>query len=103
MMAIATNNSTSISNASTSWKSPVPYLFGSLALTLTLIAVALVLLLCSFHKRSSSSSADEEKSAYSSDHKTSYDDEIMTPKIVVIMAGDQNPTHLAIPLTSSSS
>ncbi|OIT04121.1 hypothetical protein A4A49_23459 [Nicotiana attenuata] len=110
MRAIATN-STSISsgntmatNGSTSllhWKSPLPYLFGSLALTLTLIAVALLFLACSYRKRSSSTATDEEKSAYC-DHKTSASVE-MTPKIVVIMAGDQKPTHLAIPLSSSSS
>ncbi|MCD9646755.1 hypothetical protein HAX54_036912 [Datura stramonium] len=114
MRAIATT-SNSISNGSTMsssgitssfwhWKSPVPYLFGSLALMLTLITVALVFLICSFHKRSSSSSSssptDEEKSAYISDHKTTHDEE-MTPKIVVIMAGDQKPTHLAIPISSS--
>ncbi|XP_009777637.1 protein GLUTAMINE DUMPER 6-like [Nicotiana sylvestris] len=111
MRAIATNStsifsgSTMGTNGSTSllhWKSPLPYLFGSLALTLTLIAVALLFLVCSYRKRSSSTATDdEEKSAYC-DHKTSASVE-MTPKIVVIMAGDQKPTHLAIPLSSSSS
>ncbi|XP_075091706.1 protein GLUTAMINE DUMPER 2-like [Nicotiana tabacum] len=109
MRAVATN-STSISNGSTMgsngstsllhWRSPLPYLFGSLALTLTLIAMALLFLVCSYRKRSSSTATDVEKSAYS-DHKTSGSVE-MTPKIVVIMAGDQKPTHLAVPLSSSS-
>ncbi|KAJ7971153.1 Protein GLUTAMINE DUMPER like [Quillaja saponaria] len=84
------------------WKSPIPYLFGSIALVLTLILVALIILFCSYRKRASSSSSgselgDPEKPAMSI--STVIDTE---PKIVVIMAGDDKPTYLAKPSTSST-
>ncbi|KAJ1414006.1 protein GLUTAMINE DUMPER 5-like [Sesbania bispinosa] len=69
--------------------SPVPYLFGGLALMLALIAVALIILACSYH--------NEEKPA-----KTVEMGVDSEPKIVVIMAGDTNPTYLAKPAMSTS-
>ncbi|WVZ04937.1 hypothetical protein V8G54_018283 [Vigna mungo] len=81
------------------WKSPIPYLFGGLALMLALISVALIILVCSQRKPSSSSEAENMKShpmtkiLYTSSE----------PEVVVIMAGDHNPTYLAKPSTSSSS
>ncbi|GAB4828025.1 hypothetical protein Ancab_034912 [Ancistrocladus abbreviatus] len=77
------------------WNSPVPYLFGGLAVTLGLIAVALIMLACSFKKSSSTEANGEggEKEAEMVAGKL--DDE---PKIVVIMAGDENPTYLAKPV-----
>ena len=83
------------------WKSPVPYLFGSLAITLLLIAVALIILVCSYRKRASNSSGeDEEKPAMKMMNNTGVDSE---PKIVVIMAGDDKPTYLAKPVVTASS
>ncbi|KAJ7974232.1 Protein GLUTAMINE DUMPER like [Quillaja saponaria] len=83
------------------WKSPIPYLFGSLAIMITLILVALIILVCSYRKRASSSSSasegDQEKPTMPMN--TVFDTE---PKIVVIMAGDDKPTYLAKPITSSS-
>lgn len=79
--------------------SPVPYLFGGLALMLALIAAALLILACSYRKNSSSSAAaDGEKPA-----KTAGTEEDSEPKIVVIMAGDSNPTYLAKPVLPSTS
>ncbi|GMY12796.1 Protein GLUTAMINE DUMPER 2 [Fagus crenata] len=78
------------------WKSPIPYLFGGLALTLLLIAVALIILVCSYRKRTVS---NEEKPPTKM-MNTMVDTE---PKIVVIMAGDDKPTYLAKPVTSTSS
>ncbi|KZV21011.1 hypothetical protein F511_17491 [Dorcoceras hygrometricum] len=87
-----TNNHSGFLN----WNSPLPYLFGGLGLMLVLIATALVILACSFRK-SSSRSADHgggkaTQLPYTVDN---------TPKIVVIMAGDDNPTQLAVPIPSS--
>ncbi|KAL6136695.1 hypothetical protein ACLB2K_061990 [Fragaria x ananassa] len=82
------------------WKSPLPYVFGSLALILLLIFVALIILVCSYRKRSSGSSADrdEGKPKNPKTNSTVCEDE---PKIVVIiMAGEDQPTHLATPVTS---
>ncbi|KAK7316247.1 hypothetical protein VNO77_35128 [Canavalia gladiata] len=78
--------------------SPIPFLFGGLALMLAVIAVALILLACSYSKNSSStSSRNEEKSPKRMEMEMESE-----PKIVVIMAGESNPTYLAKPLPSTS-
>ncbi|KAI9083391.1 hypothetical protein K1719_034605 [Acacia pycnantha] len=86
-----------------SFKSPIPYLFGGLALTLSLITIALLMLACSYRQQSSppsnSSGCDEEEGKVGPP-KTTSDSE---PRILVIMAGHSNPTYLAKPLSSSSS
>ncbi|XP_058228157.1 protein GLUTAMINE DUMPER 4-like [Rhododendron vialii] len=81
------------------WNSPIPYLFGGLALMLGLITLALVILACSYKNSSSDSSGTgaEEKPARPS-HALQPE---MEPKIVVIMAGDENPTFLAKPVSST--
>ncbi|KAK4367647.1 hypothetical protein RND71_011439 [Anisodus tanguticus] len=80
------------------WKSPLPYLFGGLALTLALIVVALVLLACSSHQRYSSD--DEDKSTSPSNKSATIVE--MSPRVIVIMAGDQKPTHIGVPISSSA-
>ncbi|XWS47535.1 hypothetical protein CRYUN_Cryun14cG0160700 [Craigia yunnanensis] len=81
------------------WKSPIPFLFGSLAIVLLMILVSLVMLVCSYRKSSANSQHDsEEKSAK---HFISALD--AEAKIVVIMAGNDKPTYLATPVTSSVS
>ncbi|CAK7335187.1 unnamed protein product [Dovyalis caffra] len=78
--------------------SPIPYLFASLALMLGLIAMSLIILACSYRKSSSDSSSDpeaQEKSVKQVDEMKAE----MEPKIVVIMAGDDNPTYLANPVS----
>uniref|UniRef100_A0A5B7APQ2 Putative Glutamine dumper 2 n=1 Tax=Davidia involucrata TaxID=16924 RepID=A0A5B7APQ2_DAVIN len=86
------------------WNSPIPYLFGSLALVLGLITVALIVLACSYRKRASNSSTSsddaEEKPVKSVKIMDTEAD--MGPKIAVIMAGDDNPTYLAKPVSSST-
>lgn len=80
------------------WKSPVPYLFGGLALTLLLIAVALIILVCSYSKRASDSGEESEGKPA----------KIMNvvigteSKIVVVMAGDDKPSYLATPIIPST-
>lgn len=81
------------------WKSPVPYLFGGLSLVILLIALALLSLVCTHQKSSSSSNNDspthEEDNAGDKETNTIMEENI--PKIVVILAGEDKPTCLAVP------
>lgn len=98
MMNEAATNMTLNNEQIQRWKSPIPYLFGGLALMLTLVVVALLILACSYIKSSSSSNGNNNTSQGSeklSDDDVEGENE---PKIVVIMAGDDNPTYLAKPL-----
>nr|KYP48074.1 hypothetical protein KK1_030269 [Cajanus cajan] len=73
--------------------SPIPYLFGGLALMLALIGLALLILACSYGKSSSSTSQATNAMGMEVDSE---------PKIVVIMAGDSNPTYMAKPMPSTN-
>ncbi|XP_028764743.1 protein GLUTAMINE DUMPER 6-like [Neltuma alba] len=91
----ATRNITYGGGGLPSLKSPIPYFFGGLAIILTLISVALLILLaCSPREHSSSSSSSAQDQTV--DVGGEVDSE---PKIVVVMAGDTNPTFLAKPLS----
>lgn len=79
------------------WKSPIPYLFGGIAVMIGLMAVALVILACSNRKHSPNDA--EEMPVINTLAEAEADAE---PKIVVIMAGENNPTYIATPLTSST-
>ncbi|KAL8528531.1 hypothetical protein ACS0TY_006092 [Phlomoides rotata] len=87
------NSTTTVAGASGGrfqrWSMPVPYLFGGLALVMGVVALALVILACSYRSSSSSETASE-KAVHALRPE-------MEPRIVVIMAGDTNPTHLAKP------
>lgn len=86
-----------------SWHSPLPYLFGGLAAMLSLIAFALVILACSYWNlsRRETDGGDLETGAGNeakidsemSPEKVNYDE-----KVLVIMAGNQNPTFIATPV-----
>ncbi|CAA7047480.1 unnamed protein product [Microthlaspi erraticum] len=81
------------------WKSPVPYLFGGLSLLLLLIALALLSLLCTNRKSPSDNDNpidEEENGAGDKEPKTIVEE--CLPKIVVILAGDDKPTCLAVPV-----
>lgn len=84
--------------------SPIPYLFGGLAIMLALIAVALLILAWSYRKQyyttSSNSASDEEKPPQIK--MVEKEENVSEPKIVVIMAGESNPTYLAKPVPSTS-
>ncbi|KAG5093017.1 hypothetical protein JHK82_051795 [Glycine max] len=69
--------------------SPIPYLFGGLAIMLALIAVALLILACDEEKPPQMKMVEKEEN-------------VSEPKIVVIMAGEGNPTYLAKPVPSTS-
>ncbi|KAM1015641.1 hypothetical protein ACFX2I_045373 [Malus domestica] len=81
------------------WNSPMPYLFGGLALMLGLVAAALLILACSLHKSSSSSSSDQDQKPTRPVDIEAGDSE---SKILVIMAGEKTPTYLANPITCST-
>nr|XP_009621544.1 protein GLUTAMINE DUMPER 5-like [Nicotiana tomentosiformis] len=98
MREINTKATSDSSSSFWTWRSPLPYLFGSLAIMLVLIVVALIVLACSFHKRLSSSATSSEKSARPAP-KIIVE---MSPRVVVIMAGDQKPSHIGVPISSSS-
>ncbi|CAN0912375.1 Protein GLUTAMINE DUMPER 2 [Linum grandiflorum] len=86
------------------WHSPVPYLFGGLAAMLGLIAFALLILACSYWKLSGYLDGAERdlESGEGGDggdgKKEEYEE-----KVLVIMAGQLNPTFLATPASSRSS
>ncbi|XP_044468940.1 protein GLUTAMINE DUMPER 2-like [Mangifera indica] len=85
------------------WNSPVPYLFGGLGAMLGLIAIALIILACSY-RRSSMNSSGSDHHDQGESVKQVVDMQLeMEPKIVVIMAGDDNPTYLAKPASASAS
>ncbi|OWM64465.1 protein GLUTAMINE DUMPER 4 [Punica granatum] len=80
--------------------SPIPYLFGGLALMLIIMAVSLIILACSHRKNDSHDNADdEEKNPAKQVNSLEADEE---PRVVVIMAGDELPTYLARPTIASS-
>ncbi|MED6107669.1 hypothetical protein PIB30_016288 [Stylosanthes scabra] len=95
------------------WHSPVPYLFGGLAAMLGLVAFALFILACSFWKLTAQSNLQEQQQT-SDDHRnpqTKEGDECANKeqvkpyeeKILVIMAGHNQPTFLATPVSAKSS
>ncbi|KAK9924795.1 hypothetical protein M0R45_033146 [Rubus argutus] len=99
-MRPTTTSSTTRSVVRHPWKSPIPYLFGGLALMLLLIFVALIILVWSHRKRSSSGEDDHEEKPTKPMNNTVFDAD--QPKIVVIInAGEDKPTHLATPVAST--
>ncbi|CAJ2669231.1 unnamed protein product [Trifolium pratense] len=101
---LSTMNATSISEANSlrNLSSPVPYIFGGLAFILGVITIALLLIACSFFKQYSSSTSPNDEDKSSNMHVMDMDQMNLEPKIVVIMPGESNPTHLAKPLSSIS-
>ncbi|XP_027074662.1 protein GLUTAMINE DUMPER 2-like [Coffea arabica] len=104
------NNSTSAhvnSGLFNHWNTPLPYLFAGLALMLGLIAFSLLILACSYRnpttttttQSSGNNDDDQEKSTRAAVLRPDEPE----PRIVVIMAGDDNPTYLAKPTTQSTS
>lgn len=78
------------------WNSPIPYLFGGLALVLGVVALALIILACAYRNSSSDQSSNEKsnKPAHALQPE-------MEPRIVVIMAGETKPTYLAKPIAAT--
>ncbi|KAF8687222.1 hypothetical protein HU200_042890 [Digitaria exilis] len=93
------------------WQSPVPYLFGGLAAMLGLIAFALLILACSYWKLSGYLDADRDRRAREAagdgaDGEKGSAAGAARPAagfqehVVVIMAGEEMPTFLAMPVAS---
>lgn len=95
-----------VTGAPNLWKSPVPYLYGGVAIMIVLIAGALVILVCSHRKPASSRSSGREGGEMPALMPTNNEVTVQQldaePKIVVIMAGDDKPTYIAKPVTASS-
>ncbi|XP_027353983.1 protein GLUTAMINE DUMPER 5 [Abrus precatorius] len=108
--SIAPTTTSSLASAqhSSSWHSPVPYLFGGLAAMLGLIAFALLILACSYWKLSGQLQNEENgqrelESVNTGDSSKKESVKVYEEKILVIMAGDEKPTFLATPACSNSS
>lgn len=86
-----------------SWKSPVPYLFCGLAAMLGLIAFALLILGCSYWKLSGGSGGggDGEMRDVEAGGGAKAGPPVFEEKYLVIMAGQEMPTFLATPTSSS--
>lgn len=90
---------------SSSWNSPVRYLFGGMAAVLGLIAFALLFLACSYWQLSAAhdSDGDSDGDLESGDGKPALGGAAKPPppplerRIVVIMAGNDKPIFLATP------
>ncbi|QHN83898.1 hypothetical protein S83_071609 [Arachis hypogaea] len=85
------------------WRSPIPYLFGGIALLFLLISVALVILIC-YHRKHVASSVHSSSEGEEGMKGTIMPSKVVIdnnePKILVIMAGDENPSYLAEPIAS---
>lgn len=105
--SLAPSSTASMMNHS-SWHSPIPYLFGGLAAMLGLIAFALLILACSYWRltgqlldeENNNRSMENEKEGENSNKESV---KVYEEKVLVIMAGDQNPTFLATPVFPRSS
>ncbi|XP_059639775.1 protein GLUTAMINE DUMPER 4-like [Cornus florida] len=92
-------NATTVDIGFHRWNSPIPYLFGGLAMMLGVIALALVILAFSVKKVSTSDSTSEVQEEPAKPVQVLKPE--MEPKIV-IMAGDDIPTYLAKPVSFTS-
>jgi len=109
-----TTTTTSTSSPPTSplaspWHSPIPYLFGGLAIIMALISMALFILACSYWRLSRSTQQRDLENINSHNIKEGDDDPqqkehplVYEEKILVIMAGDHQPTFLATPSTNTN-
>ncbi|XP_076886478.1 protein GLUTAMINE DUMPER 1-like [Bidens hawaiensis] len=92
--------------SSASWRlnSPLIYLFGGIGIMLLLIMVALLMLSCSqwwFNSEPAEgdhvTNSDQFQKAADVHVCNGGDDVVVSPKIAVIMAGEELPTYLAAP------
>lgn len=82
-------------NTSSLWHTPIPYLFGGLAVIMGLIALALLALTCSYCRNNSQD--DDDLDNKESESQTKEPIKVYEEKILVIMAGNEKPTFLATP------
>ncbi|KAF5205649.1 Glutamine dumper like [Thalictrum thalictroides] len=82
------------------WNSPIPYLYGGLAVIIGLIALSLAVLACYPSKSSEDNSSSGDDNDVKNPSKRALSAVRLEPEIVVIMAGNDQPTHLANPVSS---
>ncbi|XP_038891043.1 protein GLUTAMINE DUMPER 1-like [Benincasa hispida] len=96
----------------TPWHSPLPYLFGALAVISILISFSLLILGCSYCRKVSVSVLNGDNGAaraadMESDPRKGDDGQNPVPsamfddKVLVIMAGEVNPSFIATPMSLS--
>ncbi|XP_061368093.1 protein GLUTAMINE DUMPER 5-like [Gastrolobium bilobum] len=92
------------SSIHSAWHSPIPYLFGGLAAIMCLITFALLMLACSYWRLYGNQHGDQrDLENKEGDPENKEPIKVHEEKILVIMAGDENPTFLATPTCSKSS
>ncbi|KAI4366729.1 hypothetical protein MLD38_022570 [Melastoma candidum] len=79
---------------SQAWDDPVPYIYGCLAVLLILIAVPLSVLAC-YHARVALRGVPRGPDEEDKPEKVAVPD--AEPKIVVVMAGEDVPSYIAMP------
>ncbi|KAE9600675.1 hypothetical protein Lal_00045532 [Lupinus albus] len=90
------------------WNSPIPYLFGGLAAILCFIALALLILAFSYKRlngqfqQQNHDGGGDRYLEKEGDTQKKEQVEVYEEKILVIMAGDENPTFLATPVYPKS-
>ncbi|KAG6512297.1 hypothetical protein ZIOFF_025987 [Zingiber officinale] len=80
------------------WRNPVPFLFGGMAAMLSLVALALLFLTCSYYWNSLSdhdSDSQKPRDSHGAKAPASFEDSFL-----VIMPGDVGPTALAVPIAA---
>nr|XP_043618397.1 protein GLUTAMINE DUMPER 2-like [Erigeron canadensis] len=90
------------SSGASLWRfdSPLIYLFGGISVILALITVALIILACSQRKRRTEdieSGVVDDSQKVTTNVYNGGDGIDSSPKLAVIMAGDEVPTYLATP------
>lgn len=75
------------------WHYPIPYLLGGLTTMVVLVGCALVILACSYWKRNGGGGGAERDLEPGGESVKVFKD-----KVLVIMAGNENPTYLATPV-----
>ncbi|XP_047329477.1 protein GLUTAMINE DUMPER 5-like [Impatiens glandulifera] len=81
------------------WHSPLPYFFGGLAAMLGLIAFALLMLACSYFKNERDGEDAAAAAGEKRENAGKMKSHVFEEKILVIMAGNINPTFLATPMS----
>ena len=89
-----TGNSTANNASLLQWNSPLPYVFGGLAIIFSSIGIALLFLACSHRRSSSPEFQNGKEERYEENVQASAS---LEPEIVVIMAGDDHPRFVAKP------
>ncbi|KAA0055617.1 hypothetical protein IC582_011355 [Cucumis melo] len=95
----------------TPWHSPLPYLFGALAAVCILISFSLLILGCSYCRKISVSilngNHDAARDADMESGRGKGDDDpnplpcaVFNDKVLVIMAGEVNPSFIATPMST---